>query len=168
MSNMADDKHKVTLLAPVDIVATATFSNFLNLAKAKGLVELIIPFGVVTSTDSTGEVVVTVVADAVNDTSSSDTIAAAVAFEYRLSGAVGTDTMGALTAATSAGYALINTDDAKTLHIFIDPAAVQLALAGAKYARVELTPTAESTVTLVAVLAEYVPNYAGASQESSS
>jgi len=166
MSKYAMDVKKLTLLAPQDIVATATRSQFFNLAKANGIVELIVPFGNIASTDSTGEVVVTVEADAVNDTSSSDTVAAAIAFDYRLSAAVGTDSLGAKTAATTAGVAVGQADDNKTLHIFVDPAAVAAAVSGAKYVRVAATPTAEVTACLLSVLGEYTPDYASASLDS--
>jgi hypothetical protein len=162
--NMAEEIQVVPVLARADIVATATATKFVNIAKVgSGQVEFAFNFDVVTSTDSTGEVVVTIEADDVNDTSSSDTSAAAIAFNYRLSAAVGTDSMGALTAATSAGYAFANTDDNKLLLVYVDPA-----VAAKKYIRGMITPTAETTVCGVGATARFVPRKAQASQNSSS
>lgn len=162
--NFAEEVQPVTLLAPVDIVATATVTKWLNLSKVgAGQVEIEFPFGVFTSTDSTGEVVITIEADDVNDTSSSDTTAAAIAFNYRLSSAVGADSLGAITAATSSGVAIPQDGDNKTLYVYVDPAA-----AAKKYIRGVITPTAESTVTLVAAAARFIPRKAQNSLSSSS
>ena len=162
--NMAEEIQFVPVLAPVDAVAAAKTTSYVNLAKVgMGQVEFEFNFGVVTSTDSTGEVVITIEANDVNDTSSSDNNEGAIAFNYRLSSAVGTDSMGALTAATSAGYALINTDDNKTVLVYVDPA-----VAAKKYVRGVITPTAETTVCLVGANARFIPRKAQASQASSS
>lgn len=161
--NMAEEYHVVNVLAPVDAVATAKLTSYVNLAKVgSGQVEFEFNFGVVTSTDSTGEVVITIEANDVADTSSSDNNEGAIAFKYRLSGAVATDSMGALADATAAGYALINTNDNKTVLVYVDPA-----VAAKKYVRGVITPTAETTVCLVGANVRYVPRYAQATQESS-
>lgn len=147
------------VLAPIDIVATATNSAYVDFRRVNWCTFLV-PFGVFTSTDSTGEAVVTVVSNAVNDTSSSDNNEVAVAFSYRLSAAVGTDSMGAIAAATSAGVAVANTDDGKMLVIDVDPA-VAMATAGQRYVRLVITPTAESTVTNVSAVALVEHRYPG-------
>jgi hypothetical protein len=162
--NMMEEVHFVNLLAPVDIVATATVSKYVSNAQiGNGQMEFEVQFGVVTSTDSTGEVIVTFVGNDVNDTTSSDNNEVAVAGNYRISGAVGTDTMGALTAFTSAGVAFAQADDGKTLLAYVDPAVLQQ-----KYVRAVITPTTETTVCVVGVNARYVPRKAQASQASSS
>lgn len=162
--NMAEEFHVQNLLGPIDIVATATASQYIKTTHiGSGQLEFELPFGVITSTDSTGEVVVTFVGNDVNDTSSSDNNEVAVSGYYRLSGAVATDTMGALTAFTTAGVTIANTDDNKTLLAYIDPAVLQQ-----KYVRAVITPTAETTVCIVGVNARYVPRKAQASQTSSS
>lgn len=162
--NLSEEVQTVPVLAPIDIVATATATKYVNLSKVgTGQVEFEISFGVVTSTDSTGEVVITLVANDVNDTSTSDNNENAIAFNYRLSAAVGTDTMGAIAAATSAGYALINTDDNKTVLAYVDPA-----VAAQKYVRAVITPTAETTVCLVSSTARFIPRKAQNAQSSSS
>ena len=161
--NFAEEIQVMPLLAPIDIVANATATQYVKMSQiGSGQLEIELPFGVVTSTDSTGEVVITVEANDVNDTSSSDDNTNAIAFNYRLSAAVGTGTMGAITAATSAGASLINTNDNKMILIYVDPA-----VAAQKYVRAVLTPTSESTVDLVAAVARFVPRKAGNTQISS-
>ena len=165
--NMAEELHFVNLLAPVDIVATATVSKYVSTTQiGNGQLEFVVQFGVITTTDSTGEVVVTFVGNDSNDTTTTDSNEVAVSGYYRISGAVGTDTMGALTAFTSAGVAFAQADDGKTLLAYIDPAVLQQ-----KYVRAVLTPTTESagsTVCVVGVNARYIPRKAQASQASSS
>jgi len=162
--NMAEEAQFVNLLAPVNIVATATVSNYVKTTQiGTGQLEFEVSFGVFTSTDSTGEVVVTFVGNDVNDTSSSDNNEIAVAGYYRLSGAVGTDSMGALAAFTSAGVSLPQTGSAKTILAYIDPAVLQQ-----KYCRAVMTPTAETTACTVGVNARFVPRKAQASHASSS
>lgn len=162
--NMAEEIQVVNLLGPIDIVATATVSKYVHTGKVgSGQIEFELPFGVVTSTDSTGEVVVTFVGNDVNDTSTSDNNEVAVAGYYRLSSAVGTDAMGALTAFTSAGVTIPNTADNCTLLAYIDPAVLQQ-----KYVRAVITPTSETTVCVVGVNARFIPRKAQASQNSSS
>lgn len=154
-----ENKKELNLLAPQDIVATATASAYINVKSAAGTIEFQIPFGAIASTDSTGEVVVTLEASTAG---SSNATEAPVAFRYRLSAAVGTDSMGAITLATSAGVAVINTSDNCTLFLFIEPDA--LAALGADYSflRAVITPTAEITSTIVGgVHCSFVPSYAG-------
>lgn len=153
------------LLASVDIGATATNSKWIDLDQAAGLLEIELNFGAITSTDSTGDVTVTVLASTAGSSSDTNT---ALAFEYRLSEAVDTDSMGAITAATTAGVALeSSSDDNKTLLIYVDPCAVQAAVTDGRYIGVLLTPAAETSVCLVGVVARYTPRYASASMPSS-
>ncbi len=166
MINFAEQIKVVPLMGSADIVATATATNYVALKDVAGLLELEFNFGLITSTDSTGEVVVTIEANAVNDTSSSDSSEAAIAFRYRLSGAVGTDTMGAITAATTAGATIVNTVDNVTLLAYVDPS--DLANDGYKYVRGVVTPTAEITSTVFGAVARFTPRYAGNAQPSSS
>ena len=154
--NFAEEVHVLPLKAPSDIVATATATNYVKIANlGNGQLELAFDFGVVTSTDSTGEVVVTIEANDVNDTSSSDNNEGAIAFNYRLTAAVGTDNMGAITAATATGVAVPNTGDNKLLLCYVDPA-----VAAKKYVRGVITPTAETTVCIVGAQARFIPRFA--------
>ena len=167
MSKFAENEKVLPLLGSVDLVATATNTQYLDLNQCVGTAEIALNFGLITSTDSTGEVVVTLTANDVTDTSSSDSTETALAFPYRLSAAVATDTMGDITAATSSGVAIANTVDSCTLLIFVDPSAVAAAADGARFVRATITPTAEITSTVVGVVGRYTPRYAGNSIPSS-
>jgi hypothetical protein len=167
MSKFAENEKVLPILAPADIVATATNTQYVDLNFAAGIVELALNFGAIASTDSTGEVIVTVTVNPVSDTSSSDNVETAIAFAYRLSAAIATDTMGALAAATATGVAVGQASDNVSLLCFIDPAAVAAAADGARFVRAVITPTAEITSTVVGATARFTPRYAGASIPSS-
>lgn len=147
------------LLAPSDIAANATASQYMNVQDAAGIIELAIPFGNIASTDDTGGVTVTVEASTAG---SSNATEQAIAFKYRLSAAVATDLMGAITSATSAGAVVDEGDDNKTLLVYVDPSTLAALGNDYKYIRAVLTPTAEVTATLQGgVHARFVPRYAG-------
>lgn len=151
------------ILAPADIVATATGTQYFDLDQLNWATVLV-HFGAIASTDSTGEVVVTVEASTAG---SSNATEGAVAFSYRLSGAVATDSMGAIGAATATGVAVGNTSDNCTLVIDIDPAVVAASAADRRYCRVVISPTAEITSTIVAATLVAEPRYPGNSIPSS-
>jgi hypothetical protein len=162
--NYAESVKVLPLLGSDDIVATATASKYIDLNMAAGLLELEVNFGDVASTDSTGGVVVTIEA---STAASSNATEAAIAFNYRLSAAVDTDLMGAITAATTAGATVLaSAADNKTLLCYVDPSAVA-GTADMRYIRAVITPTAEVTSTNVGVVARYIPRYAGNAQPSS-
>jgi hypothetical protein len=144
--------------APVDIVAVATASGYVDVSNAVGPIEIAVQFGAVASTDSTGGVVVTIEASTAGSSNATET---AIAFKYRLSAAVATDTMGAITDATSAGATVGQGDDNKVLLCYVKPE--QLAGVGAdfKYLRIVETPTAEVTSTLVGAVVRFTDRYAG-------
>ena len=144
----------VPLLAPQDIAATATATPFVSL---KGALEgtFYVFFGSITAASADQSITVTVEAA----TAAASGSEAAVAFSYRLSGAVGANTLGAITAATTAGVSVATTDDNKALLININPAALANALADASHARVVITPNAGGTATLVSAWAEITQGY---------
>lgn len=147
-----------------DIVATATGTAYVDLDLINWA-SFLVTFGTVTSTDSTGEVVVTVEASTAG---SSNATEGQIAFSYRLSAAVATDTMGAITAATAAGGAAVaNTADNTVLWVDVDPAVVAASAADRRFIRLVITPTAETTVTNVAACAFLEPRYPGNSIPSS-
>jgi hypothetical protein len=159
--------HFIPVLAPADITTSATNTNAVDLARCHRAT-FFVNFGAVSSTSLDQSVVVTVLASSVV-TSGTGT---AIAFNYRLSGAIGTDSWGAITAATSSGYApaAAATIENTTLLIDVDPA---VALAGpgsldGRYVRVVITPTAGAVHVLVGALAELEPRYAQTSMESAS
>ena len=154
----AENVKILPIQAPVDIVAAATATGYVHVSEALDPIEIEVLFGAIASTDSTGEVVVTVEASTAASSNATET---AIAFKYRLSAAVATDTMGAITDAAAAGVAVANTSDSTLLLIYVQPE--QLAALGAdfQYLRVVETPTAEITSTLVGAVARYRPRYMG-------
>lgn len=152
------------LLAPINIVATATNSKWIDLDQSEGIVELEVNFGLITDTDSTSGVVVTVLCSTAGSSSDTNT---ALAFKYRQSAAVDTDTMGALTDATAAGVTILNAVDNVTLLCYVDPAAVEAAMTDGRFLGVLITPVANIDACTVGVVARYTPKYAGASIPSS-
>lgn len=160
-----ENKKAIPVLAPQNIVATATATSFVDLNLAHG-VDFLVTFGAMTS-DSTDTATVTLLANAVSDTTSSDDSEVSLAFNYRLSSAIGTDAVGAITAATTDGVAITATDDNKVLYIKCDPSAV--ANAGAyRFVRLLITPNAEMASCNVSALALVEPRYAGNVMPSSS
>ena len=158
MYSYLENEKVLNLLAPQDAVATAKASAYVNVANAAGTIEFDIPFGSIASTDSTGAVVVTVEASTAG---SSNATEAAIAFKYRLSAAVATDSMGAITDAAATGAAVVNTSDNCTLHVFVEPSALAAAGADKNWLRVVITPTAEITETLIGgVICRFRPRYA--------
>ena len=153
------------LLAPQDIAATATGSSYIDLNQCVGLVEFEVNFGALTATDSTDGVVITIEGSTAGASSDTNT---AIAFQYALSSAVNTDSMGAITAATAAGVTLTSgSNDNMTLLCYVDPAVLTAGVTDGRWARVYLTPTSDQTVSLVSVVARYTPRYAQASIPSS-
>lgn len=158
MKHFAEGYKILPVLAPQDIVATATASSYVDLKYANWCTFLV-PFGNVASTDSTGEVVVTVEC---STAASSNATESQLAFNYRLSAAVGTDNMGAITAATASGGAAVGqASDNKCLVISVDPAAVAAVGADFRFVRVVATPTSEVTATLLGVIALLESKYPG-------
>lgn len=150
----AEGMNIIPLLAPQDIVATATATEYVDLDLVNW-VTFLVPFGNIASTDSTGEVVVTVLCSTAATTASET----AMAFSYRLSGAAGANTMGAITAATSAGVGVGQGDDNKILVIDVDPAAVAAVGTDKRFLHLVATPTSEVTATLLGALAVTEPRY---------
>jgi hypothetical protein len=137
------------ILAPADVVATATPTKYIDL-DGVNWATFLVQFGTLTSTDSTGEVVITVEASTAG---SSNATEGNVTFHYRLSGAVDTDSMGAVTAATASGAAINNTAGNKVVVIDVDPSVVAASAADRRFVRLVLTPTAEITATVVGAVA---------------
>lgn len=134
----------VPLLASVDIASTITATPYIDLKTANHCAFLV-NFGLITSASADTEVVTVEAATA------ADGMEAAVTFRYRLSGAVGANTWGAVTAATTAGVALDpSTDDNKCLWIEVDIDA--LAANDYTFVRLKLTHTTDMTACLVSVV----------------
>jgi hypothetical protein len=141
------------ILAPADIAATATASQYFDLENAHWAT-IAVQFGAITNST----IAVTVEC---STAASSNATEQTIGFNYRLSSAVATDSMGAITAATTTGAALAATDDNKTLFIDLDPSAVAALAADMQFARVVITPATDNTAVLVGAIAYLEPRYPG-------
>lgn len=144
------------ILAPVDAVATAVQSQYVDLKYVQHAT-LLVNFGNLTS-DSTDGVTVTLQASTAG---SSNATELTVAFPYRLLSAVATNTAGAITNATTDGVAVTAADDNKALLIDVDPAVIANLGADYRYIRLVCTPNAEAGISLVGATAFLEPRYAG-------
>ena len=139
--------HFIPLASPVDTTTSTITTAEVDLGEAQWA-QFYVFFG--TITDDT--VVVTI--EKCTDTSGSGNTA--IAFNYRYSAVTGTDTKGAITAATTAGGTVAVTDDDKCLIIDVDPA---LIASGGPYARLVVTPGGSTSACEVAVWAVVTPRY---------
>jgi hypothetical protein len=144
----------VPLKAPVDSAGTAWASPFVDLKNALHAT-FFLYFGVITAASADQSVVVTVEAA----TAAASGSEVAIAFNYRKSGATGANSWGDITAATATGVAVATDDDGKMLLIDVDPAALEAALADARFVRVVVGIDAGGTVTLNAAWAVLDPRY---------
>jgi hypothetical protein len=146
----------VNILAPADIVATATKTSIFDL-KGANWATLALHFGAITCDPPT----ITVKCS----TAATTTSAIAVAFQYRLSTLPTIDggTMGAITQATTTGVALTGgaADNGKMLIIDVDPAAIAAEGADYRYLHALITPSADATATMVGAVAYLEPRYPG-------
>lgn len=158
----AEGMKVLPLLAPVAMTTSVVNTKYVD---TNGLhwATFLLQFGVMTS-DSTDTITVTVEASTVATSDASETTQA---FWYRLSSAVDTDSLGAITLATTAGVAVTAADDAKMLIIDVDPSNVIADGQDYRYLRLALTPNAEfgGAVVSCAVVGEH--RYPGNSIPSS-
>lgn len=160
---MGIDGRLVPLLTPADIAATATNTSFLDM-KGVQHATLYAFFGSITAASADQPIVVTLTVA----TGAATTSEVALAFSYRLSGAVATDTWTNPTAATSAGVSIATTDDNKILAIDVDPAVLEAALADGRFVHLLITPDAGGTATVVGCWAAIEPMYASVAEASAS
>lgn len=147
----------LTTIAPIAFTTSAKVGDPCDLAQTQWATFLV-ALGAMTS-DSTDTVTITVECSTGTSTASTDI---AIAFNYRLTAAVGTDEHGAITAATSAGVALnAATHDNMTLVIDVDPAAIPAQDEDAKYIRVVATPSTHVASGVVCMTALLEPRYPG-------
>lgn len=144
----------IPLVSPADIVATATASPFVDLRYALHATFFAF-FGSIAAASADQSITVTMECA----TAAASGSEVAIAFNYRLSGAVAANTWGAITAATSAGMSIATTDDDKILAVDIDPAALEAALPDARFVRMVVTPDAGGSATELAVWAVLEPRY---------
>jgi hypothetical protein len=154
----------VPCLAPVDAVATEKDSTFVALKGAQRISFLLF-FGVITA--ASADQVITVTVQCASSAASTSELP--MPFLYRVSGAVGTDTWGAIVAATTAGFTVDTTaQDNKLYLIDVDPHAVPAIKANASYVRLEVVPDAGGSATLCSIIAIISPRYAATNMLSTS
>jgi len=145
----------VPFKAPVDSAGTAYATPFVDLKNA--LHATFFWYGGVVTAASADQNIVIPMEAATAAASGSEV---AIAFKYRLSGATGANTWGAVTAATSTGVSLDTTSsDGMMLMVDVDPAALDGALADARFVRMVVGIDAGGTVTLNAAWAELDPRF---------
>jgi len=145
----------VPLKAPIDSAGTAYATPWVDLKNALHATFFWYA-GVVTATSADQNVVITMEAA----TAAASGSEVAIAFKYRLSGATGANSLGAITSATTSGVSLDTTTvDGKMLLIDVDPAGLDSALADARFVRMVVGIDAGGTVTLNAAWAELDPRY---------
>jgi hypothetical protein len=141
MIRFGESIHVVHGISPVDTTSSAVSSDVIS-AKGAQWVRFIVLFGTITGDDA----VVTV--RECSDAAASATTA--IAFSYRKGAALGTHTMGAITAASTSGATMAAADDDKLLCIDIDPADLT---DGYPYLRVTVTPGGSMSACEVACIA---------------
>jgi hypothetical protein len=148
----------VPLLAPVDSAATDYASPYVDLKNVLHAT-FFVYFGVVTAASADQNLVVTLEAATAAASSATEV---SLAFKYRLSGATGANSWGAVTTVTSTGVSLDTTSvDGKILAIDLDPAIIEAAHGqrDARFVRVVVNLDAGNTVDLNAIWAELDPMY---------
>ena len=144
-----DSVHVVPLLAPVSITG-ATNSDVFSL-KEYHAAKILVPCGALA---------VNLAITVLKGTTTVPGASAAIAFRYRTSSAVGTDTMGAWAWATTTGVTLTaSTDNGKMVEILVESSELT-PVSGTEYPYVMVTLTpASSSACLVAVAAVLEPRY---------
>lgn len=143
----------VPILAPQDITNAETACSFVNVKNAQRLAFMVF-FGALTTATATDTVVVTV------ECATADGAAEeAIPFNYRLSGALGTNTWGAVTTAASGGATIASTDDNTILWIEVDLSTVTAENEDAYLVRPFLSTPADMAATLVSAVAIIEPRY---------
>ena len=139
----------VPLLSPQDTAATALATPYVAMAQAHELA-FYIHFGSITSTSADQYCTVTI--EATTSAASAST-EVTIPFTYRKSGAVGANTWGAATTATTAGVTMLTaSEDDMMLYIHIDPGAVLAEQADATHVRAVITPL-EGVISLMSAFA---------------
>jgi hypothetical protein len=147
----------IPVLAPVAFTTAALDTEAVDM-NVNHWATFLVQFGAMTS-DSTDTVTVQVICSSADTSATGDEIG----FVYRLSAAVDTDTMGAITAGTSDGVVVTALSDAMMLVIDVDPQKMAHANSAAdmRYLWLKLTPSAEMASGVVGAIAVLEPRYPG-------
>jgi len=141
------------ILAPADIAATATGTQYVDVSKMHWAT-FVVQFGAITNSTINLKL-------EASTAGSSNATEVAVPFKYRLTSAVATDSLGAITAGSSDGATIAAADDNKAVIVDFDPAALPAVGADYKYLRLFLTPASDNTAVLVGAVAYLQPRYPG-------
>ena len=141
------DSHIFPVIAPVDTTSTTVNTDVVDAGQSLSMT-FGIQFGVITG----DEVVVTV--EECDDTTPTSTTA--IAYDYRLTSAVGTDSVGAKTAATTAGVTIAAGDDNKMLLVYVP---IRSLSAGRSYVRCVCNPGGSASVCLISAFVALDPVY---------
>lgn len=160
-------EHVVPLVAPINSAGTAYATPYVDMKNALHAT-FFLYLGVITATSADQNIIVTMECSTAAASNATET---ACSFNYRLSGVTGTDTWGAVTAATSTGVSLdTTTADGKMLMVDVDLVsfANQQGQYDARYVRMVVGIDAGGTVTNNAVWAVLDPANVQLSPQSAS
>lgn len=152
---------KLPILAPADITTTDTNTAVVDLSNAQHCT-FIVYTGAVTSGSTTVPVLTLMAA-----TGAATTSATAVAFKYRKSSAVATDSWDDIGTATSSGLSMTLTDDNKLIEIDVDPSVIASKTDG-RYAYLHIDTNAQISAFVIGAMAEIEPRYAANTMVSAS
>ena len=153
----------IPLVSPVDTTTSAVATPYVDLKTVHKIHFLVFTGSIaVTSTDQPGPTITVECSTAASSNATEELIG----FSYRMSGAVGADSWGAVTAGTTAGVALASSDDDTLILVEVDPAVVAAKMADARFVRLVFTPDAGASATEVAILAGVTARYRGAAPVS--
>ena len=146
----------IPLVAPADSTTATVTSPYMDLKNAQKASFLLV-FGVITSTTTTDEMVVTLEAASVEEGAE-----VALGYRYRLSAAVGANTWGAVTSCASTGFGM-GADDSDNMCLLVDADPDEIAghTADFRFARVVVTPSPASQMEacIVAIVGLINPRY---------
>ena len=158
----------VPVLGPIAFTTAAMDTEYIDMRDNHWCTFLVM-FGSVTS-DTSDTVTITIQCSSVSTSATGDDIA----FTYRLSSVIETDSWGAITAATSDGLTLTSSTDLtvsmsnRALLVSVNADDLPAKKADGRYISMVLTPTAEVAAGVVSVCAVLENRYPGNSIPSSS
>jgi len=152
---------KTPVLAPADIASTDTNTAVVDLVNAQHCTFLV-NTGSITSSSTTAPIITLMAA-----TSAATTSATAIAFKYRKSSIIATDTWADIADATATGMTLALNDDSKLIEIDVDPALVAAKTDG-RFVYLHIDTSATTTALVIGASVEIEPRYAANTMQSCS
>lgn len=151
-------RHLIPLVAPVDLGNNSFASPYVDLKDALSC-EFLLSTGALTYAASTATLTVTVEASSASASNASEV---QLPFNYRVSAAVGTDTLGAVTAVAAATGIVVNDTQGSMLFIIeVDPAAIRGLNDLAHWVRLVGTKSGTITAALYDVKMNLIPRHGG-------